>query len=47
MWDIQMTHRYQHVPDALRRRIAGQLDDLLWAEKPGGYGGASGAHVPV
>ncbi|MGI8814884.1 MAG: tyrosine-type recombinase/integrase [Pseudonocardia sp.] len=43
-----MAHRYQHVPDALRQRIAQQLGGLLWGEEHGEEDdGTAGALIPA
>jgi integrase len=48
---ISMTQRYQHVPDASRRRIADQIGGLLWGaedtENGEDHDGANGAVVPA
>lgn len=42
-----MAHRYQHVPDELRKRIAQQLGGLLWGEEHDDDDGSAGALVPA
>lgn len=42
-----MAKRYQHVPDALRQRIADQVGGLLWGQRPPDEDGPSGTLVPA
>jgi integrase len=48
---VSMTQRYQHVPDALRQRIADQMGGLLWGaedtQNRDDDDGAAGALVPA